>query len=142
VNYKIHDKELLAIIRALKEWRPELKMVPRFTIVTDHKNLRYFHKLRQLSERQMRWSDVLAEFDFDLQYRPGKQAVRPDALSRREQDMPQDANDERVSHRFRALFADVTVRTGRPRGESEEDKEEIDFETPVRMFEDPEIQQL
>ena len=140
VNYEIHDKELLAIIRALKEWRPELKMVPRFTIVTDHKNLRYFHKMRQLSERQMRWADVLAEFDFELQYRPGKQAVRPDALSRREQDIPQNANDERVSFRFRSIFGDVTVRTGRAQRELE--GEELDLETPVQMFEDPEMQQL
>lgn len=56
--------------------------------------------------------------------------------------MPQDANDERVSHRFRALFADVTVRTSRPQREPKEDEEEIDFEAPVRMFEDLEMQQL
>lgn len=61
----------------------------------------------------MRWADILAELDFELQYRPGKQAVRPDALSRREQDVPQDANDERVSHRSRAIFGNVTVQTGR-----------------------------
>jgi hypothetical protein len=139
VNYEIHDKELLAIIRALKEWRPELKMVPRFIIKTDHKNLRYFHKLRQLSERQMRWADVLAEFDFELQYRPGKQAVRPDALSRREQDVPQDISDERVSHRFRVLFDSVSVRTGRIQQTCDKEPE---FQTPVHMFEDQELQQL
>jgi hypothetical protein len=54
--------------------------------------------------------------------------------------MPQDANNERVLYRFRALFADVTVRTSRPQGESEEDEEGIDFEAPVRMFEDLEMQ--
>ena len=51
VNYEIHDKELLAIVRALKEWRPELKMVPKFTIITDHKNLQYFRKAQHLTER-------------------------------------------------------------------------------------------
>lgn len=139
VNYEIHDKELLAIIRGLKEWRPELKMVPRFKIITDHKNLRYFGKARNLNERQMRWADILAEFDFELQYRPGKLAARPDALSRREQDVPQDRNDERLSNRFKRIFTNVTIRTGRMRTEREAPR---DFETPVFLFEDRELQAL
>jgi len=106
-NYEIHDKELLAIVRALREWRPELKMVPRFTIVTDHKNLRYFGKAQHLNERQMRWADLLTEFDFELLYRPGKLAARPDALSRRSQDTPKTITDERLSNRFRILLKKV-----------------------------------
>ena len=137
-NYEIHDKELLAIVRALKEWRPELKMVPRFKILTDHKNLRYFKSVRQLNERQMRWADILAEFDFDLEFRPGKLASRPDALSRRQQDMPKDASDERISHRFRRLLARVRAAPATVR----EDQAELDFETPVPMFEDEELQDL
>ncbi len=91
----------------------------------------------------MRWADVLAEFNFELQYRPGKQAVRPDALSRREQDMPQDNSDERISHRFRTMFGSVMVRTGRrttSESELEPDPKSLDFETSVRMFEDYKIQ--
>ena len=137
-NYEIHDKELLAIIRAMREWRPELKMVPRFTVVTDHKNLRYFNKARQLSERQMRWADVMSEFDFILKYRPGRFASRPDALSRREQDMPHSFDDERLSNRFRRMFDKVTVRTGRPRV-SDEDVI-LDFDEEVPLFEERELQ--
>ena len=137
-NYEIHDKELLAIIRAMREWRPELKMVPRFTVVTDHKNLRYFNKARQLSERQMRWADTMSEFDFTLQYRPGRFASRPDALSRREQDMPQSFEDERLSNRFRKIFDKVTVRTGRPR--INDDDAPLDFEGDVPLFEEEDLQ--
>jgi hypothetical protein len=139
-NYEIHDKELLAIIRALREWRPELKMVPRFTIVTDHKNLRYFNKARHLSERQMRWADLMSEFDFTLQYRPGRYASRPDALSRRSQDMPQSFEDERLSNRFRKMFEKVTIRTGRPRVSDLDDDAALDFEREVPMFEEEELQ--
>ena len=54
VNYEIHDKELLGIIRSLEEWRPELMSTARpFTILTDHKNLEYFMTTRRLSERQV-----------------------------------------------------------------------------------------
>jgi len=143
-NYEIHDKELLAIIRALREWRPELKMVPRFTIVTDHKNLRYFNKAQHLSERQMRWAGLMAEFDFTLHYRPGKLAVLPDALSRRGQDIPQDATDERLSNRFRTLFEKVSVRLSRPRQavtDASEEEARLDFNTPVSLFEEPELQE-
>jgi hypothetical protein len=41
-NYTIHDKELLAVMKCLAQWDVELKMVGKFTIITDHKNLEYF----------------------------------------------------------------------------------------------------
>lgn len=86
-NYTIHDKELLAVISCLRAWSAELRSVARpFTIFTDHKALEYFTSPREMSERQARWAETLALFNYHLQYRPGSQAVRPDALSRREQD--------------------------------------------------------
>ena len=49
-NYDIYDKELLAIIRAFKEWRPELKeAAEQIQVITDHKNLKYFMITKQLS---------------------------------------------------------------------------------------------
>jgi RNase H-like domain found in reverse transcriptase len=46
-NYEIYDKELLAIIRCLEHWRPELEStdIP-IKIFTDHKNLEYFMTTR------------------------------------------------------------------------------------------------
>ena len=42
-NYEIHDKEMLAIVQALEEWRHFLEgMDHQFKIWTDHKNLEYF----------------------------------------------------------------------------------------------------
>ena len=102
-NYQIHDKELLAIINALKEWESELMSVVNFQILTDHRNLRYFTTTKRLNERQMRWADLLSQYDFTLHYRPGKLAERPDALSRREQDVPV-LGDERLKHREQQLF--------------------------------------
>ena len=52
-NYEIYDKELMAIIRTFKEWRPELKGSPTpVKVITDHKNLEYFMSTKQLSRRQ------------------------------------------------------------------------------------------
>jgi len=42
-NYKIHDKEILGVIRCLKAWRHFLEDArSKFEIWTDHKNLEYF----------------------------------------------------------------------------------------------------
>jgi hypothetical protein len=49
-NYQIYDRELLAVIRALKAWRHYLEGNPHPVIVfTDHKNLLYFHTVQQLT---------------------------------------------------------------------------------------------
>ena len=83
-NYEIHDKEMLAIIRALEEWRHFLEGAPdKFEIWTDHKNLEYFMSAKKLNRRQARWSLTLARFDFVMHHRPGKTMGKSDALSRR-----------------------------------------------------------
>jgi hypothetical protein len=98
-NYEIYDKEMLAIIRSLEEWDAELRSVAEFEIFTDHKNLEYFMTTRKLSERQMRWSLVLSRFNFKITYVTGASNAQADALSRRDQDMPKDAQDERLQER-------------------------------------------
>ncbi|GLB43134.1 putative retrotransposable element tf2 155 kda protein type 1-like [Lyophyllum shimeji] len=83
-NYEIHDKEMLAIVRALEEWRHFLEGAPHpFEIWTDHKNIEYFRTARKLNRRQARWSLYLSRFNFSLHHRPGRSMGKPDALSRR-----------------------------------------------------------
>ena len=49
-NYKIHDKEMLAIIRGLESWRHLLEEAQsKFEIWTDYKNLEYFMKVQKLN---------------------------------------------------------------------------------------------
>jgi hypothetical protein len=81
-NYPVHEQELLAIIVALRSWRHYLHGAP-FSIVTDHKSLQYFQSQPHLSARQTRWLDLMAEFDFKIQYVEGKDNVVADGLSRR-----------------------------------------------------------
>jgi hypothetical protein len=51
-NYQIHDKEMLAIVKSLEEWRPELQWKQdRFEIYTDYKLLEYFMTTKQLTAR-------------------------------------------------------------------------------------------
>ena len=83
-NYKIYDKEMLAIMLALEEWRQYLMgATETFEIWTDHQNLQYFRKPQKLNCRQARWVTELAEYHFSLHHKPGKTHVKPDILSRR-----------------------------------------------------------
>src|ERR1700709_2580866 len=82
-NYQIYDRELLAILRALKAWRHYLEGNPHPVIVfTDHKNLLYFRTAQQLTTRQSRWQLTLSEFDLEFHHIPGTKLAAPDALSR------------------------------------------------------------
>ena len=106
-NYTIHDKELLAVIKCVEEWNSELRAVPHVRVFTDHRNLQYFTASRQLSERHVRWSDILSRINMTFEYRTGNANGRADALSRREQDVPQDNSDERVKSRTFQLLKPI-----------------------------------
>ena len=83
-NYEIHDKEMLAIVRCLEEWRHFLEgTVVKFEIWIDHKNLKYFIKAQKLNRRQARWVLYLSRFDFVLKHVPGTKMGKADSLNRR-----------------------------------------------------------
>ena len=63
-NYNIYDRELLAVIQALKEWRHYLTGIEHpVTVIMDHKNLGYFKQPQNLSHRQARWWLFLQEYN-------------------------------------------------------------------------------
>ena len=66
-NYKIHDKEMLAVVRCLKAQRHFLERATvEFKIWIDHKNLKYFMKAQKLNRRQARQALYLSRFNFML----------------------------------------------------------------------------
>lgn len=104
-NYMIYDKELLAIIRSFETWRPELTGAEKeIKVLTDHRNLEYFMTNKDLNRRQIRWAEMLSEFDFKIMYRPGKQGGKPDALTRRSQDLPAGIEDARNEYQHQVLL--------------------------------------
>ncbi|KAF8730579.1 hypothetical protein RHS02_07663, partial [Rhizoctonia solani] len=83
-NYDTHNKELLAIIKALEEWRIFLEATDKpIQVFTDHRNLEYWMQARTFNQRHAQWRIFLSNFNFEIHYRPGKQSGKPDALSRR-----------------------------------------------------------
>ena len=81
-NYPTHDLELAAVIFALKVWRHYL-LGERVEIFTNYKSLKYIFTQKELNMRQRRWLELMADYDLDLQFYPGKVNVFPDALSRK-----------------------------------------------------------
>ncbi|QRW22942.1 Retrotransposable element Tf2 protein [Rhizoctonia solani] len=92
-NYDTHNKELLAIIKALEEWRIFLEATDKpIQVFTDHRNLEYWMQARTFNCRHARWRIFLSNFNFEIHYCPGKQSGKLDALSRRSDyvDAPQE----------------------------------------------------
>jgi hypothetical protein len=82
-NYKIYDKELLAIVKVLKAWRQYLIHArQQFKVWTDHENLKYFREPQKLNARQARWYIMLQEYNYSLRHIPGKTNTKADILSR------------------------------------------------------------
>jgi hypothetical protein len=84
LNYNIYNKELLAIVTALKEWRVFLQETTElFIIKTDHKNLTGFLTTKELNQKQIRWAEILTEYHFKIKHIKGTDNTRVDTLNRK-----------------------------------------------------------
>jgi hypothetical protein len=82
----IYEKEMMAILHALKKWHPYL-IGRHFKVKKDHDSLKYFLEQRLSSEEQQKWVTKILGYDFEIVYKKGKQNVVADALSRKDEDV-------------------------------------------------------
>ncbi|SRR6266702_2762009 len=81
-NYDVYDRELLTVVKSLRQWRTYLVGSPhRITIYMDHSNLQYWKEPRKINRRVAREFQELSEYDFVLKHIPGTNNTRADALS-------------------------------------------------------------
>lgn len=81
-NYSIFEKEALALIFGLKEFRIYL-YGRKFKVITDCKSLLWFKQARDpLNSRVGKWSLILSQYDFDIIHKAGKKHGDVDMLSR------------------------------------------------------------
>ncbi|KAG4045228.1 hypothetical protein PC123_g19356 [Phytophthora cactorum] len=97
---------------ALAKFRVYLLGSGPFVVYTDHASLRTAVKSPHISQRMERWLSFFAEYDFRVEYKPGRLNVVADALSRRPDYAVKtaDANRigvERVSAPSSSLIDDV-----------------------------------
>src|SRR5882672_12508820 len=83
LNYDVHDKELLAIFEAFKQWQHYLEGsgLP-IDMVTNHQNLQYFSMTKILMHQQACWSEYLSSFNLIIRFHPRKLRTKPNALTR------------------------------------------------------------
>ena len=89
-NYNLHSGKLefLALKWAITErFSDYLIGGPHFTVYTDNNPLTYVLTTAKLNAVGMRWVNELADFDFTIKYRPGKENSDADYLSRRSMNM-------------------------------------------------------
>jgi hypothetical protein len=68
-NYPTHDLELAAVVHALKIWQHYL-MGNHCNIFTDHKSLKYIFTQSDLNMRQIRWLELIKDYDLEVHYHP------------------------------------------------------------------------
>ena len=78
-RYSTTEKEFLAIVWAVKHFRPYL-YGRKFKLITDHQPLTF--SMTNANHRIIRGKLALEEFDYEMIYKPGRQNVVADALSR------------------------------------------------------------
>src|SRR5215813_6423449 len=82
LNYCATRKELLALINYVKHFKTYLLGRP-FTIRTDHAALKWLKRMPDPVGQQARWLEMLEEYDYTVEHRPGRSHSNADALSRR-----------------------------------------------------------
>ncbi|GJX16187.1 putative reverse transcriptase domain-containing protein [Tanacetum coccineum] len=75
------------VVFALKIWRHYMYGT-KCTVFTDHKSLQHILDQKELNMRQRRWLALLANYDCEIHYHPGKANVVADALSQKERIKP------------------------------------------------------
>ena len=81
-NYCVTRRELLAIILGVQHCHHYL-LGRRFKIRTDHGSLRWLLNFRNPEGQTARWLNILAKYDFEVEFRPGSKHSNSDGLSRR-----------------------------------------------------------
>lgn len=103
MNYSTTEKELLAIVWAIKRLRQYL-LGRKFIIQTDHQALKWLFNVKDPSSRLLRWRLRLEEYEYEIEYKKGKENTAADALSRmyplkvsaESTEVHQDSNESRI----------------------------------------------
>jgi len=84
-NYCITRRELLSVVKAVKHFRPYL-YGRTFKLRMDHACLIWLCQRAEPSSQIPHWLEIMAEFSYQIEHRPGKKHGNADGLSRRHTD--------------------------------------------------------
>ena len=82
-RYSVTRRELLAVITFMNHFRHYL-LGQKFLLRTDHGSIRWIFEFKDPRGQVARWLEVLAQYDFEIQHRPGSKHNNADSLSRKD----------------------------------------------------------
>ena len=80
-KYAVTRKEMLELVESLRHFRGYI-LSKKLKVQTDHSALQWLTTIKKSVGQVARWIERLAEYDFDIEHRPGKQHANANALSR------------------------------------------------------------
>ena len=109
-NYSVTKREMFAVVFFADKFSPYL-LGRKFLVRTDHASLRWLMNFKNPTGVLARWYEILAQFQFTIEHRPGAEHVVPDALSRRPPDVSDEScqTDESSADVFRVTCSDWSV---------------------------------
>ena len=81
MNYSATKRELLVVVHFTRHFKHYL-LGRKFILRTDHSALRWLHNFKDPDGLVARWLEKLAQFDYEVEHRPGKSIGHADGLSR------------------------------------------------------------
>lgn len=109
-NYATNEREMLAIIWALKALRNYLYGTAKVVIFTDHQPLTFTLNSKNCNGKMKRWKCFLEEYNYEIKYKPGKSNVVADTLSR----PPQSINLTSTQHSHESSSENLIPATEAP----------------------------
>ena len=104
-NYHIYDKELLIIIKCLKNWRSELEITyDFFKVLTDNQTLKHFKTAQKLFFKQCCYFNLISDFNFHIKYCFEKINAKADVFIRISDCIPGN-EDERIQGHYQVLLS-------------------------------------
>ena len=104
-NYEIYDKELLTIVKMFEEWCSETHdTADPVTVLTDHKNLKYFTTTHKLNHHQTCWNEFLSEFNFKIIYWSEVINCVTDTLTHYAGDYLHNEQDPQNAHQYQIIL--------------------------------------
>ena len=107
-NYSSNKGEILAVIHFLKTWKYYLLHRP-FILRTDHSALRWLNTMQEPQGLILRWLDLLANYQFTIEFRAGSKHGNADSLSRTTHGEPCEENEDQEGERAQSMLAPLSM---------------------------------